>query len=92
MANYQLRATLVGHESDVRGVAASSHPVEGIVSVSRDQSCRVWVPAGKDFIQELVLYGHSKYVSSVCVIKPSDKHPQGNTFKIQKNLIKNFTF
>lgn len=87
MANYQLRTTLVGHESDVRGVAASSHPVEGIVSVSRDQSCRVWIPAGKDFVQELVLYGHTKYVSSVCIVNPSEKNPQGNNFDKQTLLI-----
>ena len=80
MAKYQLRTTLVGHESDVRGVAAFSNPTEGIVSVSRDQSCRVWVPAGKDYVQELVLYGHSKYVSSVCVVPPSEKHIQGRYF------------
>jgi len=74
---YKLRTTLVGHEADVRGVTASAYPIDGIISVSRDQSCRIWAPSGKDFIQELILYGHSRYVSSVCIMQPSEKHPHG---------------
>lgn len=76
---YKLRTTLVGHEEDVRGVTSTIYPIEGIATVSRDQSCRVWAPKAEsiDFKQEYIFYGHTKYVSSVCVMPPSDKHPNG---------------
>lgn len=74
---YKLRATLAGHDADVRALHPCIVPEGGILSASRDQSCRLWVPEGKSFAQGNIFFGHSRYVASVCILPPSDAHPQG---------------
>ena len=46
MAAYKLRCSVFGHEKDVRGVCAANMPVNAIISGSRDNSARVWIPNG----------------------------------------------
>jgi phospholipase A-2-activating protein len=64
---FQLRATLAGHEQDVRSVCSS----EGkIVTASRDSSLRVWKAAeeeadGPPSYSSVELLGHAHYVSAV---------------------------
>ncbi|KAJ1855262.1 WD repeat protein Lub1 [Coemansia sp. RSA 1822] len=73
---YKLSAELEGHTSDVRGLAAFGSDM--LVSVSRDNTGRIWKRTGPHtFIEDSVLVGHDKYVSSVVVIPPYDKYPQG---------------
>jgi len=77
--SYKLSDTLIGHEADVRGVTASVYPQGGIITVSRDLSCRVWCKdeQSTSFSQERIYYGHSRYVAAVASMPPSDKYPQG---------------
>ncbi|KAJ2256788.1 WD repeat protein Lub1 [Coemansia sp. RSA 454] len=72
---YKLSAELEGHTSDVRGLASFGSDM--LVSVSRDNTGRIWKRTGPHaFSEESVLVGHDKYVSSVVVI-PDDAYPQG---------------
>ena len=79
---YKLSCNLVGHELDVRNVTTS--PDGGIITVSRDKSCRVWTneEGSVGYVQSNVFYGHLGYVSSVCFMQPSEKHPQGTFYLI----------
>ncbi|XP_043259149.1 phospholipase A-2-activating protein isoform X1 [Colletes gigas] len=74
---YKLRTSLFGHTSDVRAVATFADGI--IVSTSRDKTARVWKPSGngRDYEQAAMLKGHSNFVSSVCVLNPSERHPTG---------------
>ncbi|KAI4481891.1 hypothetical protein M0802_013872 [Mischocyttarus mexicanus] len=75
--SYKLSSVLFGHASDVRAIATFADG--SIVSTSRDKTARVWKPSGngKDYIETAVLKGHTNFVSSVCVINPSDENPKG---------------
>lgn len=74
---YKLRTSLFGHTSDVRAVAAFTDGT--IVSTSWDETARVWKPSGngKDYEHTTILKGHSNFVTSVCVINPSENNPTG---------------
>ncbi|CAL7942520.1 unnamed protein product [Xylocopa violacea] len=74
---YKLRTSLFGHTSDVRAVATFADGT--IVSTSRDETARIWKPSGngKDFEHTATLKGHSNFVTSVCVINPSERNPSG---------------
>lgn len=63
---YKLRCTLSGHKSDVRAVACLSDT--RIVSASRDLTARIWniSKEGCDGCEDMVLLGHTNYVSAVC--------------------------
>ena len=76
---YKLKNTLVGHKADVRAVIPSLFPTGGILSVSRDQSCRLWVPDNETntFNEGHVFLGHSNFVASVCTLPASEKYPHG---------------
>ncbi|XP_011866365.1 PREDICTED: phospholipase A-2-activating protein [Vollenhovia emeryi] len=74
---YKLSSVLRGHSADVRAVATL---LDGtVVSVSRDKTARVWRPTGKgnEYEQSATLTGHSNFVSSVCIINPSERDPKG---------------
>ncbi|XP_012224540.1 phospholipase A-2-activating protein [Linepithema humile] len=74
---YKLSSVLLGHSADVRAVATF---LDGtIVSVSRDKTTRVWKPSGNgnEYEQSAILTGHSNFVSSVCVLNPSERNPKG---------------
>ena len=77
---FKLRCIIRGHESDVRAVCPAVHPEGGILTASRDQTCRLWVPTeeANQFIEGHIFSGHTRYISAVATIKPSEKHPQGN--------------
>ncbi|XP_076377843.1 phospholipase A2 activator protein [Megalopta genalis] len=74
---YKLRTSLFGHSSDVRAVATFTDGT--IVSTSRDKTARVWKPSGngRDYVHAATFKGHTNFVSSVCVLNPSEKHPTG---------------
>ena len=74
---YKLRTSLFGHTSDVRAVATFADGT--IVSTSRDETARVWKPSGngKDYEHTTTLKGHSNFVTSVCIINPSERNPTG---------------
>ncbi|XP_046617824.1 phospholipase A-2-activating protein isoform X1 [Neodiprion virginianus] len=76
-APYKLSSVLVGHSSDVRAVAAFKDG--SLVSVSRDKTARLWRPneLNAGYTESAVLRGHSNFVSSVCVINPSEQFPDG---------------
>ncbi|CAH8669327.1 unnamed protein product [Schistosoma haematobium] len=63
---YKLRCTLSGHKSDVRAVTCLSDT--RIVSASRDLTARTWhiSKEGCDGCEDMVLLGHTNYVSAVC--------------------------
>ncbi|XP_050401900.1 phospholipase A-2-activating protein [Patella vulgata] len=79
---YKLRCNIIGHEKDVRVVCSTIFPENGILSGSRDVSARIWVPIEMDngFQEGHVMRGHSNFVSSVCVMPPDEKYPQGLVF------------
>ncbi|XP_017880052.1 phospholipase A-2-activating protein [Ceratina calcarata] len=74
---YKLRTSLLGHSSDVRAIATFADGT--IVSTSRDKTARVWKPSGieKDYETTATLKGHSNFVTSVCIINPSEQNPSG---------------
>ncbi|RKP34726.1 WD40-repeat-containing domain protein, partial [Dimargaris cristalligena] len=81
---YQLSATLVGHDSDVRAVL-SPHPEE-LYTASRDLTTRRWnktnsnpSPNSPTFGYETtaVYLGHTRYVNSLAYIGPSAQYPKG---------------
>ncbi|KAK0062786.1 phospholipase A-2-activating protein [Biomphalaria pfeifferi] len=80
MANpYKLRCNLTGHDKDVRALTTSIFPENGLISGSRDNTSCIWAESKDDnsFRRELVLKGHSNFVSSICVTPPDDNYPQG---------------
>ncbi|XP_015601161.1 phospholipase A-2-activating protein [Cephus cinctus] len=76
-APYKLSCILVGHTSDVRALATCKDG--SIVSASRDNTARVWKPTGNGsgYSEDSILKGHVKFVSSVCVINPSEQYAKG---------------
>ncbi|XP_039294498.1 phospholipase A-2-activating protein [Nilaparvata lugens] len=74
---FKLSAALYGHSLDVRALAVTS---DGrIISASRDKTAKVWKPNlhNAGFCEEQTLKGHSKFVSSVCVLPASEILPGG---------------
>ncbi|XP_047134091.1 phospholipase A-2-activating protein isoform X1 [Hydra vulgaris] len=76
---YKLKSNLVGHKADVRAVIPSLYPPGSILSVSRDKSCRLWIPDNEtnSFYEGNIFLGHLNYVASVCTIPASEKYPHG---------------
>ncbi|XP_012173007.1 phospholipase A-2-activating protein [Bombus terrestris] len=74
---YKLRTSLFGHTSDVRAIATFADGT--IVSTSRDETARIWKSCGnnKNYEHTGTLEGHSNFVTSVCVINPSEQNPIG---------------
>ncbi|XP_071874817.1 phospholipase A2 activator protein [Bombus fervidus] len=74
---YKLRTSLFGHTSDVRAIATFADGT--IVSTSRDETARIWKSSGnnKNYEHTATLKGHSNFVTSVCVIDPSEQNPIG---------------
>ena len=82
---FKLRSVIRGHESDVRAVCPALHPEGGIITASRDQTCRLWVQTEGEsqFVEGHIFSGHTRYISAVATIGSSEKHPQG-IFVVQK--------
>jgi len=91
---YKLRSTLVGHEEDVRAVAPATHLPGAVLTASRDQSCRLWVPEDNGcFTQSNIFCGHTKYVAAVTTMPASEAYPQGLVITGgHDNLILGFDF
>ncbi|XP_071838733.1 phospholipase A-2-activating protein-like [Apostichopus japonicus] len=81
MSNFKLSCVLSGHESDVRAVCQVIVPTSpnSVVTASRDQTARVWVPSGdgKSFSDCHCMSGHKSFISSVATLPPNEKYPQG---------------
>ncbi|XP_072173006.1 phospholipase A-2-activating protein-like [Diadema setosum] len=79
-APFRISCTLVGHESDIRAVAAGLYPEGAIITGSRDRTTRLWTPSsdkGVGFQEAHCMSGHQNFVSCVCVLPPSEKYTQG---------------
>ena len=76
---FKLRSIIRGHESDVRAVCPAVHPEGGLLTASRDQTCRLWVPDEErnKFSEGHVFSGHTRYISAVATLPPSEKYPHG---------------
>eukprot|EP00795_Rhopilema_esculentum_P010393 gene10393-19090_t len=74
-----LRSVIRGHESDIRAVYPALHPEGGVLTASRDQTCRLWVPGDEfgNFTEGHIFSGHTRYISAVTTLPPSEKHPHG---------------
>lgn len=74
---FKLSTTLYGHSSDVRYVNVNHDNC--IISGSRDKYCKFWRPNGINpgFSESITFKGHTKFVSSVCSLKPSAEYPEG---------------
>ncbi|KAK0167221.1 hypothetical protein PV327_004650 [Microctonus hyperodae] len=72
---YKLSCTLVGHGEDVRAIANFEDGT--LVSASRDKTARVWKPNREsiEYVESNILHGHNNFVSSVCVLNPTEKYP-----------------
>ncbi|CAL4144805.1 unnamed protein product, partial [Meganyctiphanes norvegica] len=79
MPPYRLRCQLLGHTADVRALATTSKGQ--IITASRDTTARLWtVNQSGLYEQERVYSGHSGYVTSVCVGRPSDPSSEDLVF------------
>ncbi len=79
---YKLRSVIRGHESDVRAVFPAIFPDGAVLTASRDQTCRLWVPGGEGvesglFSEGHIFSGHTRYISAVTTLPPSEKYPHG---------------
>ena len=84
---FRLRSVIRGHDADVRTVCPALYPEGAILTGSRDQTCRLWVRDEEDgnFTEGHVFNGHTRYISAVTTIPPSEKYPHGNiSFKSSK--------
>lgn len=81
---FKLSTVLRGHELDIRAVCPAVFPAGAILTASRDRTTRVWVPEGQHYTEGHVLAGHENFISAVCALPPSDKHPHGKCVKLFK--------
>lgn len=72
--NYKLRCSLYGHTSDVRALTTLD---SCIISGSRDETTKLWTENGTVYEQTTILSGHTKYVSAVTLLPPTDAYPFG---------------
>eukprot|EP00802_Teleaulax_amphioxeia_P011114 Tamp_11144.p1 GENE.Tamp_11144~~Tamp_11144.p1 ORF type:complete len:546 (+),score=114.45 Tamp_11144:55-1692(+) len=72
---WKLRAELLGHEQDVRGVNNSD---TGLVTCSRDKTIRLWTPVdARSYESSQVLIGHEHFVACAVQLPASPAHPSG---------------
>lgn len=77
---YKLRSVIRGHESDIRSVSPAVYPEGAVLTASRDQTCRLWVAdeTSTNIFQEGHIFsGHTRYISVVATLPPSEKYPHG---------------
>ncbi|RKP06861.1 WD-40 repeat-containing protein [Thamnocephalis sphaerospora] len=80
LPQFQLSATLAGHEDDVRALAADGSDV--VYSASRDHTVRSWRRSAKgkdvdEFKEGDVYTGHSSFVNAIAFIPANDENPDG---------------
>ncbi|XP_014216558.1 phospholipase A-2-activating protein [Copidosoma floridanum] len=73
--SYTLSRELRGHSEDVRVIDICKNG--SIVSGGRDRNTILWKNQDGSYYTSTVMTGHSNFVSSVCIIDPTEKHPQG---------------
>ena len=72
---WKLRAELLGHEQDVRGI---NNCDAGLVTCSRDKTIRVWTPVdARAFESAQILIGHEHFVACAVQLPASPAHPSG---------------
>lgn len=74
---FQLRAELLGHAEDVRGLCVCDL---GLVTVSRDKTAKIWQEVGDQAFEcQTTLVGHKDYVSTAAYLPPGacSTLPQG---------------
>eukprot|EP00112_Aurelia_sp_Birch-Aquarium-sp1_P008651 Seg1958.5 transcript_id=Seg1958.5/GoldUCD/mRNA.D3Y31 product="Phospholipase A-2-activating protein" protein_id=Seg1958.5/GoldUCD/D3Y31 len=76
---FKLRSVIRGHDADVRTVCPALYPEGAVLTGSRDQTCRLWVTDEENgnFTEGHVFSGHTRYISAVATIPPSEKYPHG---------------
>ncbi|ORX68044.1 WD40 repeat-like protein [Linderina pennispora] len=73
---FKLSASLSGHSSDVRALAAQGN--DALISASRDKTGRLWKrTTTHDFAEDSVFIGHTGYVNSVAVLSATAECPSG---------------
>ncbi|TFK30205.1 phospholipase A-2-activating protein [Coprinopsis marcescibilis] len=75
---YKLSATLKGHTSDVRALAAPTNDL--ILSASRDTTAIAWnrtSSGGNEFSNATVLRAGSRYINAVAYVPPTPDAPKG---------------
>ncbi|KAJ1947287.1 WD repeat protein Lub1, partial [Linderina pennispora] len=73
---FKLSASLSGHSSDVRALAAQGN--DALISASRDKTGRLWKrTTTRDFAEDSVFIGHTGYVNSVAVLSATTEYPSG---------------
>ena len=71
---WKLRAELLGHEQDVRGI---NNCDAGLVTCSRDKTIRVWTPVdARAFESAQILIGHEHFVACAVQLPASPAHPR----------------
>ena len=76
---YRLRCQLVGHQGDVRTACSGA---EFVATGSRDRTARLWTeetPGSRSYTETRSLAGHTHYVTAICYVYPTEKHPRGKT-------------
>ncbi|XP_065831717.1 LOW QUALITY PROTEIN: phospholipase A-2-activating protein-like [Oscarella lobularis] len=74
---YRLRCQLVGHQGDVRTACSGA---EFVATGSRDRTARLWTeetPGSRSYTETRSLAGHTHYVTAICYVYPTEKHPRG---------------
>ena len=76
---FKLRSVIRGHDADVRSVCPALYPEGAVLTGSRDQTCKLWVTDEENgnFTEGHVFSGHTRYISAVTTIPPSEKYPHG---------------
>ncbi|KAH6918330.1 phospholipase A-2-activating protein [Coprinopsis sp. MPI-PUGE-AT-0042] len=75
---YKLSATLKGHSSDVRALAAPTNDL--VLSASRDTTAIAWnrsAPGSHEWTNETVLRAGSRYINAVGFVPPTPDAPKG---------------
>lgn len=75
--SYKLRAVLHGHSADVKDVEASLTSTGALISASRDKTAKLWLPIENGYSLRRTFKGHTKYVSCVTSMEPSEEFPSG---------------
>ncbi|XP_065832273.1 phospholipase A-2-activating protein-like [Oscarella lobularis] len=71
------QAELVGHQGDVRTACSGA---EFVATGSRDRTARLWTeetPGSRSYTETRSLAGHTHYVTAICYVYPTEKHPRG---------------
>jgi len=74
---YKIRAALHGHSADVKDVEASLTSAGALISASRDKTAKLWMPLDASYTLRKTFKGHTKYVSCITSMEPTEEFPSG---------------